>query len=163
VCVLQTCPRAPRRRMSLPPHSLGCFAMSSICRPSNALFFVVHQGAASMPPTSTAAHAGGFDATLQRARRVQAGETSRSPASIARCPACCRLLSTDTNLIVTNLSTSLTLRRRVAGKIEGEGGRPAQAGATHQANSIRRVPCNFIRSHFPHASAQGKIPSVSCT
>jgi hypothetical protein len=30
-----------------------------------------------MPPTSTAARAGGFDATLQRARRVQAGEITR--------------------------------------------------------------------------------------
>ena len=30
-----------------------------------------------MPPTSTAARAGGFDATLQRARRVQAGELTR--------------------------------------------------------------------------------------
>jgi hypothetical protein len=37
----------------------------------------------NMPPTSLAAHAGGFDATLQRARRVQAGEMSFIPNSPA--------------------------------------------------------------------------------
>ena len=98
-----------------------------------------------MPPTSTTARAGGFDATLQRARRVQAGKASRSPASLAPRLACFGIRSIE-KLVDTILFSSLTLQRRFAGKIEGEGGRRAQARAAHQADSIWRVGCNSIFS-----------------
>ena len=58
----------------------GTFAAIQLSAPS------AERLAVNMPPTSSAAHAGGgFDATLQRARRVQAGETLRIPnASLLR-------------------------------------------------------------------------------